>query len=132
MAKEEDLLVDLLRRVKEVLDEHNIEFWLECGTLLGAVRDSKIMPWEHDLDFGAWSVPHDIEVSIAKQLSAKGLRVLIAENYMNINNSKRTWADINFYTLIGDKAIVPLKKPESLIQKLVHMSHGAFDAPYRP
>ncbi len=132
MAKEEDLLIDLLRQVKEVLDDHNVEFWLECGTLLGAVRDRKIMSWEHDLDFGAWSekVPYAARLSIGKQLTDKGLRVMIAENYMDINNSKKTYADINFYTTINDKAVVPLSKPETLLEKVLQVSYRAFDAPH--
>ncbi len=31
----ENNLIYLLHQLKEVLDEHNIEFWLDCGTLLG-------------------------------------------------------------------------------------------------
>ena len=33
---------------------HNIEFWLECGALLGAVRNGKIIPRQDDIDLGAW------------------------------------------------------------------------------
>lgn len=36
-TKQEKNLIYLLYEIKEVLDEEMIEFWLECGTLLGAV-----------------------------------------------------------------------------------------------
>ena len=35
-----------------VMNEANIDFWIEGGTLLGALRDQKLIPWDHDLDFG--------------------------------------------------------------------------------
>jgi phosphorylcholine metabolism protein LicD len=38
----------LLKKVKLILNEHNIPFYLDCGTLLGCIRDNAIM--EHDTD----------------------------------------------------------------------------------
>jgi len=35
-----------------VMTEAGIDFWIEGGTLLGALRDNKLIPWDHDLDFG--------------------------------------------------------------------------------
>jgi len=36
----------------EVMQAAGIEFWIEGGTLLGALRNGKLIPWDHDLDFG--------------------------------------------------------------------------------
>jgi len=133
MLKEiENSLVDLLCQVKEVLDKNNIEFWLDCGTLLGAVRDSKIIPGESDLDLGAWSekIPHNTQLSIAKELSDKDFKVFIAECHMTIVNSKKTWADINFYRSINEKAIFPLSVPKTRFGVLLRMSYEVLVAPY--
>jgi lipopolysaccharide cholinephosphotransferase len=51
---EEKLAVENLRAVKDVFDRNEIDFWLEHGTLLGAVRDGKILNWDSDVDLGAW------------------------------------------------------------------------------
>lgn len=44
---DESIALEALKRVKDILDYYNIEFWLDCGTLLGAARDGKIIPWDH-------------------------------------------------------------------------------------
>ena len=51
------MAVNSLRPVKEIFDEFGIEFWLDYGTLLGAIRDGKIIEWDHDIDLSMWS--HD-------------------------------------------------------------------------
>lgn len=35
-----------------IMRQAGITFWIEGGTLLGALRDQKLIPWDHDLDFG--------------------------------------------------------------------------------
>ena len=47
--------VNSLRLVKNVFDDLGIKFWLEGGTLLGAVRDGKILEWDDDIDLAIWN-----------------------------------------------------------------------------
>jgi len=44
--------VMLLSRVVDIIEDVGIEYWLEGGTCLGAVRDGHFIPWDHDLDLG--------------------------------------------------------------------------------
>ncbi|MBC8503083.1 MAG: LicD family protein [Nitrosopumilus sp.] len=44
--------IKLLFDVDEILKRSNANYWIEGGTLLGAVRDKKLIPWDHDLDLG--------------------------------------------------------------------------------
>ena len=52
-----ELAVRYLKEVKALFDEFGIEFWLDGGTLLGAVRDGKIIEWDDDIDLCMWN--HD-------------------------------------------------------------------------
>jgi hypothetical protein len=54
-----ELAVKTLKSIKEVFDEFGIRFWLEAGTLLGAVRDGKIIEWDNDIDLSMWSEDAD-------------------------------------------------------------------------
>ena len=128
----EDILVDLLRQAKEVLNKHNIEFWLDCGTLLGAVRNGKFISWEDDIDFGAWQekVSNNVKESISKELSNKGFDVYVAKNWITIKKNEEIWLDINFYSLLNDKAIMPRLDPKNLIGKFLSVFSKILSVPY--
>ena len=36
--------------IKKILDEMKISFWLNTGTLLGAMREKNFIAWDHDVD----------------------------------------------------------------------------------
>ncbi len=36
------------------LEEAGITAWLDQGTLLGLIREGRLLPWDHDVDLGAW------------------------------------------------------------------------------
>jgi len=36
----------------DILEKHNFKYWLDYGSLLGAVRDGKIIRWDLDSDIG--------------------------------------------------------------------------------
>ena len=44
------MLYEMLSKVTSLFEFKNIEYWVDGGTLLGAVRHSGIIPWDDDLD----------------------------------------------------------------------------------
>lgn len=54
MKEKQDELRDSLLITKKALEEEGIFFWLDVGTLLGAIRNGKIIPWDHDIDITTW------------------------------------------------------------------------------
>ena len=46
-----EVFIDTVR----ILKENGINFWLCQGTLLGIIRENRILPWDRDIDFGVWA-----------------------------------------------------------------------------
>lgn len=40
----------VLIELKTIFDQLNVKFWLRRGVLLGAVRESRFIPYDHDID----------------------------------------------------------------------------------
>ena len=42
--------LDLLMRFEEICREHDLKWWVDGGTLLGAIRHNGFIPWDDDID----------------------------------------------------------------------------------
>lgn len=43
-------LYQLMKDVHELFEKHQVTYWIESGTLLGAVRHKGLIPWDGDID----------------------------------------------------------------------------------
>jgi len=74
-----DKKIQLLKDVKEVLDRNNITFFPTGGTLLGFIREQRIMPWDADMDFGIWHTDYDKLFNIRKEFEELGYKTFFAK-----------------------------------------------------
>jgi len=40
----------ILKYVTSQLEQNDIPYWLEAGTLLGIIRENRLLPWDNDID----------------------------------------------------------------------------------
>lgn len=56
MIKRKKNKIDLnFKLAASALLKSNIFFWVGQGSLLGIVRDNKLLDWDHDIDFCMWN-----------------------------------------------------------------------------
>jgi len=46
--------VEIFKDAYSVFMENGVKIWLDSGTLLGAARDGKFIPWDNDIDLAVW------------------------------------------------------------------------------
>lgn len=80
------------------LRNHRIEYWIDFGVLLGAVRHRGLIPWDHDLDIGLDSENFRRLVEICKRSGEAGpLKFEWACPHVYRFTHEDTWVDIFEY-----------------------------------
>jgi len=65
----------LLAEITTIFESHNIEYWLEGGTLLGIRRENRLLPWDNDLDISLHNSQEPKLKNLIKALKTSGFRV---------------------------------------------------------
>ncbi len=72
-GKNAEIALAMLKDVTDAMDEHGVRYWLDFGTLLGIVRENRILPWDDDMDISVfeedrWKVEKIVLPTIKKKL----------------------------------------------------------------
>lgn len=59
------IAIKMMKRVASVLENAKIPYILEAGTLLGVIRENRLLPWDNDVDF---TVTRQYEEKLLKNL----------------------------------------------------------------
>jgi len=105
-------------QVQEILDilrQHDISYWLDSGTLLGLMREGKLLEDDEDIDIGVWSTE---ETKVKKLLpflrgqgyvlySASYNGLIFKHNFIPRRKGLRK-IDINIFREFGSHAWCPM------------------------
>jgi len=111
-----DEFIKLIFETKELLENKNVSYWIDEGTLLGIVREGNIIKGDHDFDFSAKY--NDIKriAEVCKSLECYGYNIkyqkglpyiedLIQIYLKNDHNMDNIHVEINIYYFNNGKAI---------------------------
>jgi len=102
MIKEKEW-IRALREVKGILDSGGIRYWLDQGTLLGAVRDSKFIPWDTDIDLGTTYGEAKKIIKEIPKLEEEGYKISIRDFAIYLSKGSVSMG-LCFYRFEEDKA----------------------------
>ncbi|MFL2889561.1 MAG: LicD family protein [Pelagibacteraceae bacterium] len=87
-----------------ILKKNKINYWMCNGTLLGLIRDKKLIPWDHDIDIALWkgeiSKERIKEIMFKNNYSLKS-KFLIEDDLLTFVKKGGREVDINFYQVVN-------------------------------
>lgn len=133
---------DILRLfpvLERICKDHNLSYWIEGGTLLGAVRGKSIIPWDDDADVGM--LEEDCERLLNMDLSAYGVELQIHSDtdggkpaliqFSFPGQNHLVWIDIfprrlegDYYVLVG---WAKEKWPNNNFERLCYDGHTTYE-----
>ena len=78
--------LEILHQIDTICKRHNLMYYAECGTLLGAVRHNGFIPWDDDLDIGMRRVDYTRFIHYAKTELPEGY--FVTNVHSNTNHSQ--------------------------------------------
>ena len=102
------LLKSLMKQCHDILSENKINYWVECGTLLGVLRHNGIIPWDNDLDIGVMYEEIEKIKSLENVFLQYGIKLKPSrlKNYWVLENIKTgVYIDVFPFVKIGNEIV---------------------------
>jgi phosphorylcholine metabolism protein LicD len=100
-----DKSLDILEKTIKVLNRHNIDYYLDFGTLLGAIRDKALIPWDDDIDITIFNEEDYFKINqVLKNLEKENLNawaisflstIVNRKEKLKLDKSENTYVDFD-------------------------------------
>ncbi len=75
--------IQAFKDIAQILEKHNIVYWIDFGTCLGAYRYGGIIPWDWDIDISILLPDHDNVKRVLSQLDPEKYQIQDWSSYSN-------------------------------------------------
>jgi len=131
--KQKELAIEHFSLIVNLFKEIKIDYWIEYGTMLGAVREKGFIPWDSEFDVGIWNDDYVVyKEEILKKVGEFGF-------YVNTSSKDRVkllhrdlligayTIDIHTYHLKGDTAFVSFNRRKATVYEKIYSFLNNFD-----
>jgi len=94
LKEAQNIMFEILKEFDRICKKHNLVYWLDFGTLLGAYRHKGFIPWDDDLDVGMPREDYDKFLEISK-------KELNSNYFLQTKESDKNY--LNFFAKIRDR-----------------------------
>jgi len=113
---------ELFKKVIILLDKHNIIYWVQGGTLLGAVRNAGIIPWDDDVDISILEEDQNKLLNLKSELNSLNLDItyiffgykIYDKNGNDINNRDFKFPFIDIFITKNNNKIIKYTSKQAL------------------
>ncbi len=84
VGKNLNIAEKMLAKVCSFLDHHNVKYTLEGGTLLGIIRENRLLPWDNDMDLTIREEDASVLLKNLWKLKLSGLRIRVKKFKKNV------------------------------------------------
>jgi len=134
MMQDKDQAFKDLKRFKMFTDSLDITFWLDWGTLLGAVREGKFIDWEQDIDLGFIKKDLEMVYHFKEELEKRGFRLFPKpEGFAAVAKGRTSKLDLGCYDIKGKYAFQYCEVPNRIgnMIDLILFILNKYDAEYK-
>ena len=94
--------LSILEEIDRICQKHQIGYWLDGGTLLGAVRHDGFIPWDDDIDIAMRQADLDRFISVAADELREGLFLQTPQNEPQSKEPIVKVRDLNSFYVEGN------------------------------
>lgn len=95
MNKEQELLLKLLIKLDNFFNKHDITYYIDGGTAIGAIRHNGFLPWDDDADIYVTRDNYNRLLKVADELNEIGVVLGCYELYENYSKTAAKFTDLN-------------------------------------
>ncbi len=96
-------IYEMLQALHEIMTKHDIKYWMDGGTILGADRNGGLIPWDDDGDLEIHEADKEKLLSLTEEFTALGYKLVDHELGLKLFPKESYFPSIDVFTVVKDE-----------------------------